>query len=149
MYSGLGCRRRPMSMSILRHALYQCLGLLLRPYQVFLSRGYIFDGVIGQPFGGLITYFSESGRTDCTSAWLASPDLGMQWCCIVMATRKQSSRAEMTGAKLLLFDQLCGSRFPKMMILYLALSGWLFSSVFTLDIVIDGRTFPTIGHIAL
>ena len=107
------------------------------------------EGVRGHPCGGLITYFSSSGRTDWTNAWLTSPVLGIRLNCVAIATRSLSSMGEMTGAKQSLELQLWGSRLPRTTMRYLALLDLPFSSVFTLEIAIVGRALPTTGRRAL
>ena len=90
---------------------YQCQGLHSSPYNVRLRRRYILSGVRGQPWGGLMTYFSSSGRNDCMKACETSPDLGICFIVAAMEMRRQRFNGEMTGAKQLLLLQLCGSRF--------------------------------------
>ena len=64
-----------------------------------LSRRYILSGVMGQPWGGLITYFLSSGRTDCTNACEISLDLGMRFIVVTIKIKSRKLRGEMTGAK--------------------------------------------------
>lgn len=54
---------------------------------------------MGQPFGGVQTYFSSGGSTDWTKAWETSPVFGTTLSCVASAMRMQSSSALRTGAK--------------------------------------------------
>jgi len=56
--------------------------------------------VIGQPLlGGLMMYFSFSGRTDWQNAWLTSPVLGTMQSFVASEIMSRSSSGESTGAK--------------------------------------------------
>ena len=61
-----------------------------------------------------------------------------------MAVRSLVSRAERTGAKQLLEDQLCGSRLPRTTMQYLARWGLPLLSFFIFDMAMVGRGFPRI-----
>ena len=103
-------------------------------------------GVMGQPCGGLTMYFSSSGRTDWTNAWLTSPVLGTIFILVDMEIRRRSSSGERTGAKQSLDDQSCGSRLPRATMRYLARSGLPSSSFLTFERAMVGRALPVTGR---
>lgn len=80
-------------------------------------------GVNGHPFGGVHTYFSSGGRVVWQKAWTASHCFGMTRMLVAMARSSRSSIADSTGAKQSVLDQLCGSRFPRTTMQYLARVG--------------------------
>ena len=55
----------------------QCLAELFRPYRERLSNQYVPGLLIGQPWGGLSTYFSSSGSVAWQNAYLKSPDFNI------------------------------------------------------------------------
>jgi len=93
-----------------------------------------------------MTYCSSSGRTDWQNAWATSPVLHIRFIWVAMATRRRSSRGDITGAKQSLVDQSVGSRFPRTTMRYFARSGFPFLSFLIFEMAIDGSALPMIGR---
>jgi len=146
MHGEFGQALRPRDLSAALQVLYQCLGLLRRPKRVFLRRRYVREDVMGQPWGGRMTYCSSSGSTDWQNAWLTSPVLVIFRIWVAIAMRSRSLSRDMTGAKQSLLDQSCGSRLPRTTMQYFARSGFPFLSFLIFDIAMDGSALPTAGR---
>ena len=117
---------------------YQCLGERFRPYRVFLRSQYALGGVIGQPVGGMHTYFSSEGRYAWQKAWETSPCLGMHPYLAAMAMRRRSSSWVRTGAKQSCFVHIFVSKFPKATMRYFARSGFPLPSFLITEMAMVG-----------
>ena len=94
-------------------------------------------------------YFSSSGRTDWTNAWLSSPVLGTIFILVHMEIRRRSSSGDRTGAKQSPLDeQSCGSILPRATMRYLAWSGLPSLSFLTFEsgAMVAGRALPVTGR---
>jgi len=126
---------------------------------------------MGQPWGGLMTYYLLSGRTDWQKACLTLPVFALFCICvsIVMQTHSSSgdmmgavfalfcicvsivmqthsSSGDMMGAKQSLLDQSWGSRLPRTTMQYFAWSVLPFSSFLIFEIAMEISALPMIRH---
>ncbi len=80
--------------------LYQCLGLLQRPYKVRLRSQYSSVLASGLPMGGLAIVILSGGRIPCQNTFLQSPCCKTFRCSIAMLTMRRRVLGWSTGAYL-------------------------------------------------
>jgi len=93
-------------------------------------------------------YVSSFGSLLWTNACGMSPVLGITFNLTIMEMNRRSSICDRTGTKQSCFDHGCGSRLPRATILYLALTGCPFLSVFIVAIaIVESQISLSVGCI--